>query len=517
LKRDDPGAESAEPIGAGMTVAEPGGRAPAPTVVSAPRPAHRPDGQPTGRRDWVVTAVLLATDAAMIAFAFYTSWAIRYVAEIGPEIEETNYVPYAVFAPLLIWLIPVSLVTFAMSGLYRQRRGTEWFDDIAPVVRGTALSTLSLFAGVALLRYPATSRLTFILAWLLSFTFVIAGRALVQLVATLLHRRGIGVERVLVVGGNNLGRIIMQSLATRAHLGYQVVGFVDDDRAGDFGRFRHLGGLDDVERLADEQRVDQVIVALPAASHAAILRIVDHCRAGRVSFKLVPDLYEMSLSRVDVDTVSGIPLIGLKDVSIVGWNAVTKRAIDIGVSGLALILLSPLLATIALLIRLESPGPIIYRHTRIGRNRQPFTMFKFRSMRQGADGQRAALVVETDGDRRLFKDRADPRRTRVGAFIRRWSLDELPQFWNVLIGDMSVVGPRPQIPPEVNNYEEWHYKRLAVSPGLTGLWQVSGRSELTFDEMVIYDIYYIENWSLGLDFRILLRTFPAVLQGRGAF
>jgi exopolysaccharide biosynthesis polyprenyl glycosylphosphotransferase len=499
-----------------MTVVEPSGRAPAPAALE-PRVLDRAEGSPGGRRDWVLTAVLLVTDTLMVALAFFTSWAIRYVAEIGPEIEETNYVPFSVFAPLLIGLIPVSLLTFAMSGLYRQRRGTEWFDDIPSVVRGTALSTMAVFAGVALLRYPATSRLTFILAWLLAGVFVVAGRALVQLVATLLHRRGVGVERVLVVGGNNLGRIIMQSLATRAHLGYRVVGFVDDDRAGDFGRYRHLGGLDDVQRLAVEQRIDQVIVALPSASHAAILRIVDHCRQGQVSFKLVPDLYEMSLSRVDVDTVSGIPLIGLKDVSILGWNALTKRAIDIFVSALALTVLSPILAVTALLIRIETPGPILYRHTRIGKNRQPFTMYKFRSMRQDADRERTELFTDLNSDRRLFKDRQDPRRTRVGAFIRRWSLDELPQCWNVLIGDMSVVGPRPQIPPEVANYEEWHYKRLAVSPGLTGLWQVSGRSELTFDEMVIYDIYYIENWSLGLDFRILLRTLPAVLQGRGAF
>jgi exopolysaccharide biosynthesis polyprenyl glycosylphosphotransferase len=499
-----------------MTVVEPDGRAPAPITLE-PRVLERADGSPGGRRDWVLTAVQLVADTLMIAFALFTSWAIRYVAEIGPEIEEINYVPFSVFAPLLAGLIPISLLTFAMSGLYRQRRGTEWFDDLPSVVRGTALATMSLFAGVALLRYPATSRLTFILAWLLAATFVVAGRALVQLVATLLHRRGVGVERVLVVGGNNLGRIIMQSLATRAHLGYQVIGFVDDDRAGDFGRFRHLGGLDDVERLADEERIDQVIVALPSASHAAILRIVDHCRQGEVSFKLVPDLYEMSLSRVDVDTVSGIPLIGLKDVSILGWNALTKRAIDIVLSTLALVVLSPILAITAILIKLESPGPILYRHTRIGKSRQPFTMYKFRSMRQDADRERAAMVVGLDGDRRLFKDRKDPRRTHVGAFIRRWSIDELPQLWNVLIGDMSVVGPRPQIPPEVANYEDWHYKRLAVSPGLTGLWQVSGRSELTFDEMVIYDIYYIENWSLGLDFRILLRTVPAVLQGRGAF
>ncbi|MCC7368481.1 MAG: sugar transferase [Chloroflexi bacterium] len=499
-----------------MTVVDPQGRV---GVAQAPRPgpSERADGPSGGRRDWVLTVVHVATDAAMIVLAFFTSWAIRYVAEIGPEIEETNYVPFSVFAPVLLGLIPVSLLAIAFSGLYRQRRGTEWFDDIPSVTRSIALATMTLFAGVALLRYPATSRLTFILTWFTATLFVILGRAIVQLVASILHQRGIGVERVLIVGGNNLGRIIMQSLASRAHLGYYVVGFVDDDRAGDFGRFRHLGGLDDVERLAEEEKIDQVIVALPAASHAAILRIVDHCRQGQVSFKLVPDLYEMSLSRVDVDTVSGIPLIGLKDVAIIGWNALTKRAIDIVVASLALLALSPILAVIALLIKLESRGPVLYHHTRIGKNRLPFTMFKFRSMRQDADKLRAAMLKEQDGDNRLFKDRRDPRITRVGGVIRRWSLDELPQFWNVLIGDMSVVGPRPQIPPEVANYEDWHYKRLAVSPGLTGLWQVSGRSELTFDEMVIYDIYYIENWSLGLDFRILLRTVPAVLQGRGAF
>ena len=499
-----------------MTVVEPTGRTAVPRTTTLP-PPDRIEGSQGGRRDWVLTAVLVATDMVMVVLAFYTSWAIRYLAEIGPEIEETNFVPFSVFGPLLVGLIPLTLAIFATGGLYRQRRGTEWFDDIPSVIRSTALATMSLFAGVALLRYPATSRLTFILAWLLAALFIIAGRAIVQFVATILHHRSIGVERVLVVGGNNLGRIIMQSLASRAHLGYQVVGFVDDDRSGDFGRFRHLGGLEDVERLAEAERIDQVIVALPSTSHAAILRIVDHCRQGQVSFKLVPDLYEMSLSRVDVDTVSGIPLIGLKDVSILGWNAMMKRAIDIILSALALLALSPILGVVALLIRLESHGPIIYRHTRIGKNRQPFTMFKFRSMRQDADTRRAALVTETDGDRRLFKDRADPRRTRVGAFIRRWSIDELPQFWNVLIGDMSLIGPRPQIPPEVATYEDWHFKRLAVSPGVTGLWQISGRSELTFDEMVIYDIYYIENWTPGLDFRILLRTVPAVLQGRGAF
>nr|MBA3450790.1 sugar transferase [Chloroflexia bacterium] len=465
----------------------------------------------------LLPAILVLSDALCVSAALYFSWYARYVLEFGPEIEEFNFQPYSIYFPLQLWLVTVTIATFQLTGLYRTRRGLEWFDDIPSIVRGTAVGVMIVFTGVALSRYPASSRLTFILAWMFSSMLVVLGRALVQSLLALLYRRGIGIERVLVIGGNNLGRMIMQSLAARRHLGYEVAGFVDDDRLGDFGPFRHLGGIDDVERVALAERIDQVIVALPAASHGAILGIVDLCQRAKVRFKIVPDLYEMSLSRVDVDTVSGIPLIGLKAMAIQGINAVTKRGVDIVFATVALVVCAPMMLLGAALIRLESHGPVLYRQIRIGKDQQPFQMYKFRSMRQDAEGQREDLLREHDQDGRLFKDRNDPRRTRVGAVIRRWSLDELPQFWNVLLGDMSVVGPRPQIPQEVAGYEEWHGKRLAVSPGLTGLWQVSGRSELSFDEMVHYDVYYIQNWSLGLDFRILLRTIPAVLRARGAF
>jgi exopolysaccharide biosynthesis polyprenyl glycosylphosphotransferase len=498
-----------------MSVADPAPAAD--TNVAGLLPGSDPAaGRRTGR-PWLLAAVLVIVDGLAISAAVYCSWYVRYVLEVGPEIEEFNFLPYAVYFPLQLWLIPILVVTFQLAGLYRTRRGIEWFDDIPAIVRGAALGVMVLFTGVALLRYPATSRLTFILFWFFASLFVVLGRAWAQSALGMLYRRGIGVERVLVVGGNNLGQTIMQSLVARPHLGYRVTGFLDDDRPTDYGRFRCLGGLDDVERVAAAERIDHVIIALPAASHGAILRIVDHCRRQNVRFKLVPDLYEMSLSRVDLDTVTGIPLIGLKEVSIQGANALAKRAVDLLLSGLALLACAPLMVLVALLIRLESPGPVIYRHERIGKNGRPFTTYKFRSMRRDAADLRERLVQVTDGDARLFKAREDPRRTRIGAVIRRWSVDELPQLWNVLLGDMSIVGPRPQIPEEVAGYEEWHRKRLLAPPGLTGLWQVSGRSELTFDEMVRFDIYYIENWSLGLDFRILLRTIPAVLQGRGAF
>ena len=500
-----------------MSVAEPTPANAARTPATDVPPSRGPRATDGSRRSWLLPALLVVSDGLATSLAFYAAWYARYIAQLGPDIDDFSFVPYSNWFPLQLWLIPLLVITFQLAGLYRARRGIEWFDDIPAIIRGTALGVMILFTAVALTRYPASSRLTYILVWAFSAALIVLGRAWVQFVLAQLHRRGVGVERVLVVGGNNLGKMIMQSLDARAHLGYRVVGFVDDDWDADFAKFRRLGGLDDVERLAEQERIDHVVVALPSASHAAILRIVDHCRGAHVRFRLVPDLYEMSLSRVDVDTVSGIPLIGLREVSIRGANAVAKRATDIVISATVLLFCAPLLALIALLIRLESPGPVLYRHVRIGKNGQPFTMLKFRSMRQDAARLRQEMVAGADGDGRLFKARNDPRRTRVGAAIRRSSLDELPQLWNVLLGDMSVVGPRPQIPEEVATYDEWHHKRLAASPGLTGLWQVSGRSELTFDEMVIYDIYYIENWSLGLDFRILLRTIPAVIRGRGAF
>jgi exopolysaccharide biosynthesis polyprenyl glycosylphosphotransferase len=261
-----------------------------------------------------------------------------------------------------------------------------------------------------------------------------------------------------------------------------------------------------------------VVIALPSTSHEAIMRIVDHCRRDGVQFRLVPDLYEMSLGRLDIDTVSGIPLMGMKEHAILGVNFVVKRVIDVGLALIVLTLLAWFFAALAVLIWLEdrSCSPF-FGQRRVGRGGREFTVWKFRSMRPNADEQLGDLLRYNEAEGPIFKMRADPRRTRVGTFMRRWSIDELPQILNVLKGEMSLVGPRPATPREVALYEDWQLQRLEAPPGITGLWQVSGRSELGFSEQVLMDIMYIENWSLGLDLRILLRTVPAVLSGKGAF
>jgi lipopolysaccharide/colanic/teichoic acid biosynthesis glycosyltransferase len=232
----------------------------------------------------------------------------------------------------------------------------------------------------------------------------------------------------------------------------------------------------------------------------------------------VPDLYEVSLGRLDIDTVSGIPLMGMKDLAIKGLNFVIKRGIDVTIALAILVLFAWFFVPLALLIWIEDRGGSpLYGQVRVGRGGRSFTMQKFRSMRPGADQQLGALLELNEAEGPIFKMRDDPRRTRIGAFMRRWSVDELPQLWNVVKGDMSLVGPRPATPREVAQYEDWQLHRLDALPGITGLWQVSGRSELGFSEQVLMDITYIENWSIGLDLRILLRTVPAVLTGKGAF
>jgi exopolysaccharide biosynthesis polyprenyl glycosylphosphotransferase len=462
--------------------------------------------------------VLVLLDFAMVNLAFYLAWYARYRLGLVLDLDPGNYVEHETYLPLQLALAVIFVSMLALWGLYRLPRAASALDDLSTIFTAAGLSLMTLFAASTFVRYPAESRLTLIFAWALITVMVVVGRAIYLWLVGLLHQRGIAVARTLVVGDNTVGRMIMQALAARPHLGYDVAGFVASENDTDFGRFHWLGSPDEIERIIRDYGIDQVVIALPSTSHEAIMRIVDHCRRDGVQFRLVPDLYEMSLGRLDIDTVSGIPLMGMKEHAIRGFNFFLKRLIDVVVALVMLVLFWWAYVLLAALIWLEDrDGSPFFGQTRVGRDGQDFTCWKFRSMRPDAETQLDQLLAYNEAEGPIFKIRDDPRRTRVGAFIRRWSLDELPQLWNVLLGDMSIVGPRPATPREVALYEDWQRQRLETLPGITGLWQVSGRSELGFPEQVLLDIMYLENWSLGLDLRIMLRTAPAVLSGKGAF
>jgi exopolysaccharide biosynthesis polyprenyl glycosylphosphotransferase len=427
--------------------------------------------------------------------------------------------PPSSFELLRISIMIGLVAIFALKGLYKIRLTGTWFRQVVTIASSATIGLAVLITYFFVFQPPSSSRLIVPFVWAIAIVLLSGGRLIVSVTMGLLYRLGLGETRLLVVGSGRLGKMIMQHIAASPNLGYSIVGFLHDmtESPSDFGRFKMLGTLEDLSLVIRSLHVDEVIIALPSNMHEQSIKSVKLCEKLGASFKLVPDLYELSLSRIDMETIEGIPLIGIKQVSLNTVQRLITRAVDIVISTLIIVLGSPLWLFIALAIRLSSPGEIIYTQTRIGKNGHPFKIYKFRSMYKNAEHILAALWSHNEAQGPIFKMKDDPRTTTIGKFLRRTSLDEIPNLLSVLKGDMSLVGPRPPLPSEVAQYEEWQKGRLAIKPGMTGLWQVRGRSKLSFDEGVLMDLYYIENWSLRLYFMILFRTIPAVLFSRGAY
>jgi exopolysaccharide biosynthesis polyprenyl glycosylphosphotransferase len=465
-------------------------------------------------------------DGIFAFLAFRIAWQLRYQYEVGGDVAFYDWLPFSQFQNRALLFAGLVVVILLIRGVYWLPRSTGLLDESVMIIGGVTTAMGGVLLTAFLTRF-VPSRLVFIFAWAIVIALFVLRRMMSRTMRTALWKRGIYVDRVLVIGSGESGRRIMEAMLNSPGLGYHLVGFVNElPETSDLSfatehrvhRAQRVGSIDELERLVGQHSVDEVLVALPADELHLVPRIIEKCRRHAVQFKVVPDLLQLSLDRVDLGEVGGLPLIGVKPASIQGGQLLAKRAIDALVASTVLIVAAIPMGIIALLIRATSEGPILYRQMRVGKNGEQFTLVKFRCMVDGADELRAELMAKHDSqDPRLFKLRDDPRLTRVGRVLRRWSLDELPQFWHVLNGEMSLVGPRPQMPEEVANYEDWHRQRLAVTPGLTGLWQVNGRSHLSFDEMVRLDLYYAEHWSPWLDTKIVLRTIPAVILGRGAY
>lgn len=469
------------------------------------------------RAQFLPGLLLAAFDVIFINVGFAGAWYLRYQLEFGREVATRNYLPLSAYFGIQAFLTICLLLIYRVNGVYGRRRGQGWADEVAGLISGALVGVAAMIIAVFYFRPYGYSRLVFVYASVIIILLLVILRVTDRAWRGYLRRKGFGLQRVLVVGEGPLGRMIMQNVVAQPELGYKVVGFVDDEPRQSLGRFQYLGTTDEIPQLAWRYQIDEVIIALPSASHLKVTEILIACARLNVRFRIVPDFYELSLNQVDVAEINGIPLIGLREVSIGGSGQMLKRIIDVCIALIGLVVLSPAMLLIAIAIKLESPGPIIVRQVRIGRFGKPFDFFKFRSMRDRADQELLSLIDRNEASGPVFKIRNDPRRTRIGRWLRRYSLDEIPQLFNVLNGDMSLVGPRPPFPWEVAKYADWHHRRLQAYPGITGLGQVSGRSDLPFDETALLDIWYIENWTLGLDLKILLRTFPAVISGHGAY
>ncbi len=463
----------------------------------------------------------ILTDLLLINVGFAIAYVIRYRWQWFLPVDERFFEPYGRYISQQIVLNILLIITFAQVRVWRRKRGEFWVDELSRITYATAAG-VGLMSMIAFFVQPEPfSRL--MLAWVFLTIVLLIGlaRLLRRLLLGILYQRGILADRVLVIGSGEVGRSLIRTLLARPDLGYQAMGYLHDGLSENnigLGRIPNLGTFTDLQKtLAERPQLHTVFIALPGEMHQQIAQLLHICQQHGVRAQVVPDLLQLSMNRVEFNNMAGIPTLGVRDVGINRVQQTLKRLLDLVViliGGIPALLAT---AVIALAIKLDSSGPIIYKATRIGKNGRPFQMYKFRSMVVDADQHKDRLKQFNQADGPIFKMKDDPRMTRVGRFIRRLSLDELPQIYNVLLGQMSLVGPRPPLGEEVADYKPWHKQRLSVIGGITGLWQVSGRSDLTFDELCLLDIYYIENWSLALDIRILLQTIPHSLFGRGAY
>lgn len=460
-------------------------------------------------RIWFTISLVLM-DAAMSILAFFVAYLIR-TAMRGPEVG-----PFRDhLLPAAIQVLAI-LTVFFFYKFYHRRHAALLLDEIYRLVGAVSVATLITvaFMSFVLRETLQYQRSIVALAWASSIVLISLGRALHGRLQRLLQRRGIGLERVLIVGTGEVGRMILQKFQQSADLGYQVVGFVEVNPNGRVPAkvmgLPVLGTVEDLPRLIEAQDIHEVIIALPEASHQELVGIVSQCERERVSIRVFPDVFQIMASEVTISDLAGLPLLTIRDVALRGWKLTLKRIVDIAFSSVFLMLFSPIMLLTAILIKLDSPGPVFFVQERMGLDAKPFKMLKFRSMRVDA---------EANGPGWTTKD--DPRRTRIGAFIRKYSIDELPQFINVLMGDMSVVGPRPEQPAYVEQFRRSiprYMERHREKAGVTGWAQINGlRGDTSIAERTKYDLWYIENWSLWLDFKIILRTAFKALFDRSAY
>ena len=420
--------------------------------------------------------------------------------------------------PIAIAVIPLWVALFYAAGAYRPEYLNAGGDALRRFTAGVAAGVLAL-GFVSFLFNLQVSRL--FVAFLAVLVFVGGGalRAATRHYVRRRQRQGELVQQAVILGTDDDARELARTLNEVPDSSYRVVGFLDDEVANgaQVGELPVLGGTGDVLATAHEHGIGVVIVS-PSGVAPGTLRDVTIALEGEdVDLAVAPSLFQVVTRRMTIETVGNTPLLHVDQIRLRRGKAALKRTLDLAAASTLLLLTSPIMVVAAVAVWADREGKVLFRQQRIGREGRPFTMLKFRTMVADAEDLRAELEAHNEADGPMFKLTSDPRITRVGGHLRRWSIDELPQLINVLRGDMSMVGPRPPLSDEVAEYDDWHLRRLRVRPGITGVWQVSGRSEVGFDEAVRMDLFYIENWSLGYDLFLLWRTVGAVLSRRGAW
>jgi len=460
------------------------------------------------------TIFRLIADILLAEFALLVTSILRPYLPFGqPVAAETARLSVFVY----LFVAAIWVVASALLSIYEPRRQRA-FDEAQSIFVAVTLTT-AVLAGVLYFTFRGISRLQIITFYLLTLVLLIGYRLLERAVTGRLGRPYYARRKVLVLGAGRTGGEVMRELDRNRWAGLEPVGFLDDDIPSGslLEGYPILGQVEEVVRFVRELEIKDVVVALPLRDYDRFFQLVADLQKLPVQVRIIPDYVKTVLLRTMVEEFAGVPMITLQEPSLTGWEERMKRALDLIVGSAMLALTLPLMLLIGAAIRLDTPGPVFYADQRVGRDGKLFWMHKFRSMRKGAEDQLDELVRTGGEGETLFKFEDDPRVTRVGRFLRRTSIDELPQLFNVLKGEMSMVGPRPELPWLVDRYEPWQWQRLTVPQGMTGWWQVNGRGDKPQHLHTQEDLFYIQHYSLLLDIRILWRTVGAVLRGRGAY
>lgn len=466
------------------------------------RSGHRPGR--LKRTQAIFMAVLLFLDLSTVLLSYYIGWLIAHANPqnvIGPFFE---------FWPLPAVHLAVLLTTFFSRRMYQRRRPISHLDEFLKITLYNSFAALITVALLSLLlpefRYH---RQILIIAWGVTIVLLTAVRTIHAQVQWAVQARGVGDDRVLIVGAGDIGQLLLNRIQQNPRLGFRIVGVVDNartERRNKVAEAPLLGTLADIPRIIDKYAIDEVFIGLPESSHQDLVNIISLCEREKVGIRVFPDVFQIMASEVTIGDLGGLPLLTIRDVALQGWKVSLKRGLDLVGSGVGLVFLSPFMLLAALLVKLDSPGPVFYAQERMGLDARPFKIIKFRTMRVDA---------ETDGPGWTTPN--DARKTRLGVFLRRFNIDELPQLINVLLGDMSLVGPRPERPVYVEQFRQSiprYMDRHREKAGLTGWAQVNGlRGDTSIVERTKYDLWYIENWSLWLDIKIILRTIVQTLVG----
>ena len=466
-------------------------------------------------KNWRSVLPALMSDALMALLAYPLAYWIRF--HVYPSYIPGGEPPapgrYAIVTPLVIATV---VIVFAFMNVYRVQRGTQFIDEMFSVIKAMTVTFVVVFAMIGLYRDGqfTYSRLTFTYWAVAATILILLARYGLRRLRTHAWKQGDGIDRVVVVGSGAAADLVLQRIRMFPDYGYQVVGVVADDlNEGDpFSGTDVLGKAGDLHEIVANRNVNLVFVAEPHMTQDQILELMDSCRECATDFRIVPSMLEIMTSRVTSDQLDGIPLLQFRHgLDVDAAKATSKRILDLLVSGVGMIVISPVLALIALLVKVSSPGPILIHQDRIGLGEKTLVMHKFRTMRAAAEAESGPVWAAEN----------DPRRTWIGRILRRFSLDELPQLWNVFAGEMSLVGPRPERPVFVEGFKsslERYADRHLVRPGLTGWAQVNDlRGQTSVEERLIYDLYYIENWSLAFDLKIILITLFRVFTHKNAY